>query len=183
MHLSQLAMNKGTIGGAEIIMWDFVANCNMEECVIFKLCGYTKNPKKKCGLERRYISGVIRPFFDLARKISRKKVTPDPFMMQWIGLHVLPLYSQLAKLCKEEAALSDVYKDGRKNKTIHPIYAEIRSVIFAIRKEWSGGGLLQIAQAHGYLSEIELEQGGAGKRSGRPAKKKKEKVPGRFDNW
>ena len=131
-------------------VWDFVDECKREKCPLYQRCVFAtraeKSRVKKCGVERQYLNAVLAPYAELLRKVR------DPFMAQWIGMHMIPLYHHLVKLKKIEQSLDTPETiDKNMNIRIHPVYKEIRAVISSIRTEWNRSGIFQIAKDEGYL--------------------------------
>uniref|UniRef100_A0A6M3IMK1 Uncharacterized protein n=1 Tax=viral metagenome TaxID=1070528 RepID=A0A6M3IMK1_9ZZZZ len=131
-------------------VWDFVDVCKGPKCPIHARCPFATRAggvqRKKCGVERQYLDAVLGPYTELLRK------TRDPFLGQWVGLHIVPLYHQLVKLKKIERSLDTAEViDKNLNIKIHPVYKEIRSVINAIRTEWNRSGIFRLAKDEGYL--------------------------------
>ena len=151
--LSKFNIGKGIVGGHRFAVWDYIGPCQGDECVIHDVCTYkdakptSDRQTKKCGIERYYMSVVFKPFADLVDKLK------DPFVMQWVGLHIIPLYHQLIKLKKFERSLaSPIDISSKGDARIHPVLKEIRAVISAIRTEWRMSGLMEAAKDEGYLS-------------------------------
>jgi len=151
-QLTKFNIGKGVVGGHRFAVWDYIGKCQGDECVIHDVCSYkdakptSDRQTKKCGIERYYMGVVFKPFGELVEK------TKDPFIMQWIGLHIIPLYHQLIKLKKFERSLKspmDVSSKG--DVRAHPVLKEIRTVISAIRTEWRMSGLMEIVKDEGYM--------------------------------
>ena len=128
--LSKFNIGKGIVGGHRFAVWDYIGPCQGDECVIHDVCTYkdakptSDRQTKKCGIERYYMSVVFKPFADLVDKLK------DPFVMQWVGLHIIPLYHQLIKLKKFERSLaSPIDISSKGDARIHPVLKEIRAVI------------------------------------------------------
>jgi hypothetical protein len=155
-QVTQFNLGRGVIGGFRFAVWDYVAPCQGKKCILHNHCTY-KDPTagikgkhaRKCGIERYYMGVVLKPFFELAEKLR------DPFIMQWIGLHMVPLYGHLIKLKKYERSLGSPMEVTLKGDCrVNPVYREIRNVIVAIRKEWKYSGLVQAAKDEGYLGAM-----------------------------
>ena len=153
-QLTNFNVGKGVIGGHRFAVWDFVGKCQGDECIIHDVCSYkdvnpgTERPTKKCGVERYYMGVVFKPFGELVEKVK------DPFIMQWVGLHIIPLYHQLIKLKKFERSLDSPMDTTIKGDVrAHPVLKEIRTVIAAIRAEWKSSGMMEIARDEGYMSD------------------------------
>lgn len=152
-QLTRFNPGRGVIGGYRFAVWDFVGKCQGDDCILHKVCTYKdgkvggKDPRaKKCSVERYYMGVVFKPFSELIEK------TKDPFLMQWVGLHIIPLYHQLIKLKKIERSLDSPMDTTIKGDVrAHPVLGEIRKVIAAIRAEWKSSGLMEIARDEGYM--------------------------------
>ncbi len=157
--LAAFRAGKGRIGKYSFAVWDYVSSCLGDKCPLSEVCTYKASPSnksvKKCGIERYYIRTIVEPFAVLAQELK------DPFIMHWIGLHLVPLYHHLVKFKKVERALSspmDKTKAG--DLRVHPIYREIRNTIKAIRTEWKTSTLVQIAKDEGYFGRLPSPLGG-----------------------
>jgi len=156
-QITNFKMGRGTIGEFSFAAWDFVSDCKGGECDLFKVCEYAKEyvsagiekQRRKCGVEAYYIRRVSHPFFEIVQNLK------DPFIMQWVGFHIVPLYHHLVKFKKVERSLENpMMMTVRGDSVIHPVYREIRNTIAAIRKEWKNSGLMQIAKDEGYLGRL-----------------------------
>lgn len=172
LYLAKLPICKGRIGQTQVLLWDYVGPCSGDKCPVSKDCPYGR--EHRCGLERYFLGAVLKPFFELAYKYEN---SPDPFVMQWIGIHIIPLYRILARLYKEELMLERPVV----GKKVHPIYGEIRTTIEAIRKEWNQSGLVDLAKGFGYLKGVP-SPGKKYKGVGRP-KEKPERKEVKKDDW
>ena len=150
--LAAFRAGKGLIGKYSFAVWDYIGPCQGDECPLNDVCTYkttSKSKTKKCGIERYYIRTIVEPFAQLAQELK------DPFIMHWIGLHLVPLYHHLVKFKKVERALSNPMDKTRMGDLrVHPIYREIRNTIKAIRTEWKTSGLIQTAKDEGYLGRL-----------------------------
>jgi hypothetical protein len=81
------------------------------------------------------------------------ELVPDPFIMQWIGSHMIKLYHQLIKMQIEEMSIRGriSYMEKTGKISIHPVFKEQRDIIKAIRSEWKDSGLQELAKQHGFL--------------------------------
>ena len=128
---------------------DYVRACRQEKCPLAKECSYFRENVRvgACQVELRFIKRITESFQMILEK------DPDPFIMQWVGLHVIPLYHDLVKFRMEEMAITGnkTVADKSGKLSVHPIYREIRDTIKAIRSEWKDSGLMEFAKKHGFL--------------------------------
>ena len=151
-----LAISRGFINDVQINIWDKLRLCTGTECKFCDLCpyersGFTPDQMKKgttCLIEYKYIYANLDPFMRLLERVN------DQFLMQWIGMHLIPLYYDLCQLKMEKLLVDDIiYDDAKGIKRIHPIFEEIRRVhreIFAI---WRTTGLKKIAEEAGFFKQ------------------------------
>lgn len=142
---------KGEVTTRRLLAWDFASPCTRENCSIHQDCPYKveqASGSQPCGIEVQYLRSVSRPFFELIDKVQ------DPFVEQWVGLHLVPLYHQLVKLKKYERGLLSPIIKSHGTERVHSVYREIRGVIKAIREEWRHSGILQVALRAGYLKGV-----------------------------
>jgi len=125
-------------------MWSYVEPCKGSKCPIAKQCEYKK--KGKCEIQRQFINSVASPMVDLVQR------TGDPFIAQWVGFHLMPLYRHLVKFYIRELALDDVLlTSGKGEIMVHPIYKAINETGSKIIDLWNKTRLLEVAEAAGYL--------------------------------
>jgi len=125
-------------------MWSYVEKCKGRKCPIWKECEYKK--KGKCEIQRQFINSVAAPMVELVQR------TGDPFIAQWVGFHLMPLYRHLVKFYIRELALDDVLlTSGKGEILVHPIYKAINETGSKIIDLWNKTKLLEIAEAAGYL--------------------------------
>jgi len=125
-------------------MWSYVEPCKGTTCPIAKQCEYKK--KGKCEIQRQFINSVAAPMVELVQR------TGDPFIAQWVGFHLMPLYRQLVKFYIRELSLDDVLVTSKKGDImVHPIYKAINETGSKIIELWNKTKLLEIAEAAGYL--------------------------------
>lgn len=99
-----------------------------------------------CMVERKYMLEQTRPFLKLLKKV------PDPFVMQFIGSAILPLYVDLIQFKMKKLTLGEIdYEDAKGIRHMHPVYDEMRKTIKEILNVWKTTGLLQIAKEAGFF--------------------------------
>lgn len=159
--LYDMKVGKGRIGGLPVKIWDKVRPCIGEACELFLDCPYFQTEEKKlkaresardktelgvCRVEQKYLLSILTPFLSLLSKV------PDPFVMQWVGMHLIPLYHDLVQLKMEKAKLGNLtYFDSKGVKRIHPVYDQLLKTHKEILTVWRTTGLLKIAQDAGYF--------------------------------
>ena len=116
-----VVIHKGKTSKEEtpIVLWDAVPQCDPETCIIEDMCPYQKIGK--CTLRGNYqkhIVDTVLGCFD--------EVTPDQMLK--IGMHLIPLYSQLI-LMKMQALKAPAMVIARGSLVPNPIFKEIRNII------------------------------------------------------
>jgi len=154
-RIGELNLSKGSLNSdIQINIWDKVKVCTGIHCKFALLCPYKcseQEPKGEaaCLIERKYLTANLEPFMQLLERAN------DQFLMQWVGMHLIPLYYDLCQLKMEKLLIGDeiIYDDSKGQKRIHPIFEEIRKVhreIFAI---WRTTGLKKIAEDAGFFQQ------------------------------
>lgn len=156
-------VRKGFIGdsGVEVLIWDKVRDCRADDCPIFQSCPYmaTAFKRKKaaelraagkrignCGVEMKYIYHIEQPFLAMMQK------SPEPFIMQTIGMHLIPLYHDLIQLKIEKAGLKEItYRDSKGTLRIHPVFDQLDKVHKMILTAWRSSRLMQFAIDAGFF--------------------------------
>jgi len=156
-RIGDLMIGKGCISDLQINIWDKVRRCKGKNCPLADVCPYEhankEDPTCSCLVERKYLTANIGPFMELLTRVN------DQFLMQWIGMHLIPLYLDLVQLKMAKLALdkeSDggiVYTDGKGQIRIHPIFDEIRKTHKEIFNMWRTTGLQKIAADAGFFKD------------------------------
>ncbi len=127
-NLGDTSLDKGVINGKQIIAWDAIGNCKGNDCLVYDRCSFLK--KGKCGVQMNYVQTITRTVMDRYRYL-------DEMALMKIGLHIVPLYSQLCKMKILEMALEDIdIVDDRGRVVIHPVYKSIRETLAVITMMW-----------------------------------------------
>jgi hypothetical protein len=175
-QLYDMKVPKGKIGGLTVNIWDKVRNCTGLKCELFSQCPYMQNEAKiekikenrgdygVCRIEQKYLHAIMKPFWALLEKV------PDEFVMQHVGMHLIPLYHDLVQLKMEKAKLKEItYTDSKGTKRIHPVYDQLLKTHKEIHATLKSSGLLELAKKVGFMkpgslipSEGDLEIHGDG---------------------
>lgn len=120
-RLGGVAIHKGKNGKDEtpIVLWDAVPKCVPEECIIEDRCPYSKGGH--CTLRVNYQKHVVDMVLG-----SLETVTEEQMLK--IGMHLIPLYTQLIAM-KMEALAAPTMVVSRGSIVPNPLFKEIRSVI------------------------------------------------------
>lgn len=148
-----LSIARGFVGDCQLNIWDKVKGCAGVECKFARLCPYQRStrPGKRfapeaCLVEQKYLSANLSSMLLLLQKVN------DPFIMQWVGMHLIPLYLDLVQLKMEKLLVEDiVYDDNKGQKRVHPIFEEIRRTHREIFAVWRTTGLQRIAAKAGFF--------------------------------
>jgi len=163
--LYTMRLRKGTVSGTPVLMWDKVRECRILDCKLFHTCPYFDSKVKieramkyhaegrslgSCRVEQKFLCYVQVPFMELLMK------HPDPFVMQDVGLKLMPMYHTLVQLLMEKAGVKDVsYCDSKGIKRINPVYDQIDRTLKSIAEVWKGP-LAQYAKDAGYFKTGKL---------------------------
>lgn len=164
-QLYDLRVSKGKVGDVPINIWDHVRDCRGPKCKLYAKCPYfqlksqreiiekkIKNDKAPglCKVEQRYLRQNLNPFLKLIQKV------PDEFVVQIIGMHIIPLYSDLVQLKMEKAALEEIsYEDAKGTIRIHPVYDQLAKTHKEIMNVWKTSKLQNVAEAVGFFHSKE----------------------------
>jgi hypothetical protein len=125
LTIGTLDVSKGIIReGVSLVGWESIDDCKGDECYAAFRCDQPKNGK--CAVQVKYIQEVCNMVFKNYGYLDEKG---------WfkIGMHLLPLYSQLCKMKIIESGIKDMACVNNKGGIyIHPIYKEIRDTIKCI---------------------------------------------------
>ena len=157
-QLYDMRVSKGTIDGLNINLWDKVRECIGTECALYTKCPYFLTDNKKalaesgaplgnCRVEQKYLHQIFKPFFELIRKV------PDEFVVQTIGMHLVPLYHDLVQLKMLKASLKSIaYTDSKGTIRIHPVIDQLEKTHKTIMTVWRQSNLQKVAEAVGFMS-------------------------------
>lgn len=147
---SFLVKKKSEFCSLPVVVWHNLLDCD-EECVVSDSCSDLYS-HVKCVRNRHYFDYILDACLKTYGSYMNEK------MMVQIGMHIMPLYSQLFKLKLLESSLSisgmmSVNKQG--TLTPHPVYKEIRQTINVLDHLWGkvgGKGLMIDDDGANYLS-------------------------------
>lgn len=145
-RMLQFSLSKGCVEntGVSFSSFLYVKPCDVNKCFISDICTYSKTGC--CAVEKEYLMAVFRPMHSLMA------VAPDPYIMHWLGTHILPAYHTLIKFKKRELSLNDVVFDSGKGEIKpHPIYRMINEQERAILDLWSKSGIFEIMKKSGFI--------------------------------
>lgn len=155
--VGELTLHKGFINDIQINLWDKVRQCTGSNCPYASMCPYERSTfdpadlKAKstvCLIEQKYLTINLAPFMTLLERVN------DPFIMQWVGMHLIPLYYDLCQLKMEKLLIQEIeYEDAGGRKRIHPIFEEIRRTHSEIFRIWRTTGLQRIAENAGFFKD------------------------------
>lgn len=122
-------LKKGELANGRLFYaWDAVHECSGDRCSIFDKCGYIKTGK--CAVQVKYLetffSSVLNTYTHL-----------DDTVLYKMGMHLVPLYSQLCRLKIEEMSVTEIININEKGtRMINPIFKEIRETLKVIHLMW-----------------------------------------------
>jgi len=143
LKINQLYPTVGMDKGRAILRWDPVAKCS-KDCVIWEDCPYDVKNKpagQKCRLEIVYMNKIFHTLISPDGDGGIGDMLDD-IEYQRLGVHLIPLYHQLIRMKKEAYAVKRMtYATKQGGLAIHPIFKEIREIMWAIDKEIRALGL------------------------------------------
>lgn len=144
--------------GVPINVWEHIKKCTGRNCIYAKggICTYQKaqeeHPPGLCSAEKRYMKLTMENIWPLLEKTNF-----DSLLMQFFGMHLMPLYHDLCQMKMRKTLIEDgmmVYSDKGGRKHIHPIYEEIRKVHREIVTLWRQTEMIKLAKEAGFLKAI-----------------------------
>ena len=144
-------VQKGKLGDYQFNALDYVPPCRGEECQIHENCIYFQGGVNmaSCRVEANYLRSVHETWGLLIQK------APDPFLMQWVGTHIIKLYHHLFKMHMEEMALKSLtYTDKGGKKAIEPVIEAQEKVMERIVNHWQKLNLFELAKECGFLTVL-----------------------------
>jgi hypothetical protein len=130
IELGSMELVKGDVrDGHQLIAWDAIQDCAASECPLFNQCKYVK--KGVCSVQLRYVETIVKTV------VGNFKYLDDMQLMK-VGMHLVPLYSMLArlKIVERSVSASNVVQVTPRGMFIHPIFNEIRKTIVVISTVW-----------------------------------------------
>jgi len=142
-NIGNQSIRKGQVrDGMQLVAWDCIQDCVPERCPLGSECDYASKSHQvnggggKCALQSEYIQSFVTV-------VLRTYKYLDESDMFKVGMHLVPLYSQLCRQKIVEKAVGDVMQlDHRGNSRVHPIYREIRETIRVISGLWKDIGIV-----------------------------------------
>jgi len=127
------ALVKGEVReGKQLVAWDCIQDCVPEHCPIGTTCAYSaaSQAEGRCSLQIEYVQSFVDMMFRTYRYLNED----DLFK---VGMHLIPLYSQLCRQKIVEKGVGRLcYEDSKGNTKIHPIHREIRDTLRSISLAW-----------------------------------------------
>jgi hypothetical protein len=121
-------LEKGSVDGKMLFAWDSIQNCTGKKCIIVDRCEHLK--KGKCALQLSYIMALSKSIFSKYRFM-------DEVSLFKVGMHLVPLYSQLCRLKMLELSIENLeVVDSKGRISIHPVHKQIRETIMVIIATW-----------------------------------------------
>lgn len=151
--VGEFQISKGNVENVTVNLWDAVRKCKGTDCVLSDRCSYADSKKDSvevehlpCRVERRYLVLALEPYIELV------KVVNDQSLMNFIGLHLVPLYLDLCQLKMEKMKIKSItYIDKKGEKKIDPLFDEVRKTHREIMSLCKAFGLNDLAKKAGFL--------------------------------
>jgi hypothetical protein len=118
--LGNLGIHKGRLDDVPITMWDAIPQCDPATCNLADTCPYQK--VGRCTLRVKYLANVFEA-------VSSVPENMDTMTILKIGMHIIPMYSQLCRFKMEEHHCPTMIADSKGNLKVNPIFREIRETI------------------------------------------------------
>jgi hypothetical protein len=129
LNLGEMQLDKGNVRkDVKLFAWDAIRECSPSTCPVSSVCTYIK--KGKCAVLVQY----LRALYDSV--LSNYKTLDDVSLFK-VGMQIVPLYLQLAKMQLLEMSLdSPIYTTDKGANLAHPVYREIRETLKTIHLMW-----------------------------------------------
>jgi hypothetical protein len=139
MNIATEGLSKGVVrDDKQLIAWDCIQDCSMENCPISNKCLYIERSNPKCALQIEY----LQSFTDMIFRTYRYVDEADMFR---IGMNLVPLYSSLCRMKIVEKSIGSLtYEDAKGRVIIHPIYKEMRETMKVIQSLWREMGFMSM---------------------------------------
>lgn len=137
IDINRDSMVKGEIReGINLVSWDAIQKCHIDSCPIGNECNVSSAlANRPCTVQVQYLQSFIETVFQTYRGLDES----DAYK---VGMHLVPMYSQLCRLKILEKSLVNVeYHDRHGNPSIHPVYKEIRDTLKTISTLWKDIGV------------------------------------------
>lgn len=123
-------LSKGLLAnGKAFFAWDAIQECDVARCAAAHRCGYIK-AGGKCTVQLTY----LKTFFESVVTTYDHMTETELFK---VGMHLVPLYSQLCRLKIQELGTTEVvYYNDKGNAAVNPIFKEIRETLKVIHLMW-----------------------------------------------
>ena len=123
---------KKEIGVQRFFAYDYVPPCSQENCPICQTCPSrptSEDENPRCG----FVSNYLQAIYENIKDINPDLTAPQLFE---VGMHLVPMYKQLALWLIAEASLDAeaVCRDVKRSAFIH---FQVREIIKEITKTWT----------------------------------------------
>lgn len=128
-NFGEMQLDKGNVRkDVKLFAWDAIRDCSPDDCPVSSKCKYIK--RGKCAVLSLYLKALYEAI------LSNYK-TLDSVSLFKVGMQIVPLYLQLAKMQLLEMSLtSPVYVSDKGTVMSHPVYREIRDTMKTITIMW-----------------------------------------------
>ena len=144
LRYGDMKIQRRIFGTEKFPVWNAVQECEQENCVAAHVCPYQlelPNPStsRKCLIVLKYLKEVETMVLN---NFGKSMSDPDLFR---VGMHLVPLYKQLARLkiiemATASTAIAEMTKSG--TTKINCIFREIRECVKAIDLSWKELGMM-----------------------------------------
>ena len=169
IRFGSLTVARGKEDGLYLYAWEAIPECTDKNCPLDKRCSFTRRDGK-CQV----VAGIVRGA--LTSILSNYGPKLNNAVRNRIGTHLMPLYSDLARLLVYETSLtSPHFIDQAGNPKINPVYKEKREIARIIETMWKQLGLADMPvgeeEIEDYYEKMEREAQEEMKRANKPKPK------------
>ncbi|TET77128.1 MAG: hypothetical protein E3J43_06205 [Candidatus Heimdallarchaeota archaeon] len=171
IRFGSLTVSRGKEDNLYLYAWEAIPDCTDKLCPLDKRCSFTRRDGK-CQV----IAGIVKGA--LTSILSNYGPKLNNAVRNRIGTHLMPLYSDLARMLVYETSLTSVhFVDQLGNPRINPVYKEKREVARTIETMWKQLGLADMPvgeeEIGNYYEQMEKANQEEMKRNDKPKLKKR----------
>jgi hypothetical protein len=136
-----MKVNQRTLKDETFPVWTAIQDCEGTECVSARVCPYfSTDINRKCVVMMKYLKQVEKMTLDTFGNEM------DDFDLFRVGMHLVPLYKQLARfkiieMSVTSRGITEMTKSG--TTKVNSLFKEIREVVKAIDSTWRELGVVK----------------------------------------
>lgn len=159
-----MKVNRRNLDDLNFPVWNAIQNCEGQNCISATICPYSLSGHTKCKVMLKYLIQMEQMIYqNFGNDLEHHE-------LYRVGMHLIPLYKQLARLKIYEMSLStrDMAEETKGGTTkMHSIFKEIRECVRSIDATWREIGIgkpqrkedpdIPLKPAVGYYEQMEKD--------------------------